>query len=406
MKTVYIHLGPHKTGTTSIQQACVKSRALLCSFGISYYEGFFPQGNHREIAACVLRDSLEWAGNARFRGQKERISVEVKARIKEHFRKADCLIVSAEALSYIRRQDELDALKDLFSTADRLIPIFTRRDRASWLSSYRHQVQQKQGRSHSQNPDSAFNLNEDTWLANHDDLLNLLRKNFSDLIILEYQSNMVEVFTAAIGLSITLPEYRINVRDERKHSDKIFQIGFNKCGTSSLAAFFSDNGVSTLHWSRGNIGKRLYLNISAGLPVLTGMSRFMAFSDMESTKDNIYGHRYFREIFAEYPDSYYILNTRDKGNWIRSRLNHNNGLLLKIMKENFGFSESQTIRYWSLEWDAHHAAVTDFYKDKGKFLVFDIEKDTPQKLCEFLKPSFSFDPRLWGHYNKSKVQGP
>jgi hypothetical protein len=403
MKTVYIHFGPHKTGTTSIQRACVNSRDLLRNHGMSYYQGFFPTGNHREIAFCVLRDSLEWSGRKKFRVDKKLMLTNVKARITEQFQYIDTLIVSAEALSYVRTQKELDALRKLFSDADRLIPVFARRDRASWLNSYRHQVLQKQGHARSRSADSAYNLEDDSWLANHDDLLVLLKQNFRDLIVLEYQSNMVAVFSAAIGLPQTLPEYQLNVAGKGMRGEKIFQIGFNKCGTSSLAAFFKNNGITTLHWAQGNIGKRLYLNLSAGIPVLSGMTGYEAFTDMESAENNIFGHRYFREIYAEYPGSYYILNTRSKENWMRSRLAHRDGLLVKIMKKNFNLSSSEILRYWSLEWDSHHKAVTDFFKDKGRFLLFDIEKDPPEILCQFLEQSFSLDPQHWGHYNKCNV---
>ena len=35
---------------------------------------------------------------------------------------------------------------------------------------------------------------------------------------------------------------------------KYFQIGFKRCGTTSLAAFFNRSGIPCAHWDRGRLG--------------------------------------------------------------------------------------------------------------------------------------------------------
>ena len=37
---------------------------------------------------------------------------------------------------------------------------------------------------------------------------------------------------------------------------KIFQIGFNRCGTGSLYNFFKENGFISIHWDSGEIAKK------------------------------------------------------------------------------------------------------------------------------------------------------
>jgi hypothetical protein len=43
--------------------------------------------------------------------------------------------------------------------------------------------------------------------------------------------------------------------------NKIFQIVFNRCGTSSLYHFFKNNGLVSIHWNKGNLAKKCYLMI-------------------------------------------------------------------------------------------------------------------------------------------------
>ncbi|HMN86610.1 MAG TPA: hypothetical protein PKA74_11550, partial [Bauldia sp.] len=46
-RTLLIHVGPHKTGTTAIQQSLVENAALLRAAGHSYPEvGFLLFGHH------------------------------------------------------------------------------------------------------------------------------------------------------------------------------------------------------------------------------------------------------------------------------------------------------------------------------------------------------------------------
>ncbi len=182
---------------------------------------------------------------------------------------------------------------------------------------------------------------------------------------------------------------------------KIFQIGFNKCGTTSLHRFFLANGLTSVHWARGKIARKLYLNHTAGQPLLSGMDKYDCFTDFEAPEICLFGNQYFKELYAQYPGSFFILNTRDKAAWLRSRALHANGFLLKMMRMQFGFSPKEASEYWSHEWDTHHSRVRDFFDSKDCLLVFDIEQDDPQKLVGFLAPTFTCDARHWGRANPS-----
>ena len=64
-------------------------------------------------------------------------------------------------------------------------------------------------------------------------------------------------------------------------SRQVFQIGFNKCGTSTLHRFFELNGFRSVHWDRGTLAQRLYRNLTEGKSLIAGYEHFETFADME-----------------------------------------------------------------------------------------------------------------------------
>jgi len=188
---------------------------------------------------------------------------------------------------------------------------------------------------------------------------------------------------------------------------RIFQIGFNKCGTRSLYDFMSRNDIRSVHFKRGELARVMAENITAGAPPLQGIDKWVGYTDMQRvTKSGVIeACEYYPTLAAYYPRSYFILNTRDKDRWIQSRLKHGatqnyskryrKGLGLKTLEE--------TIEAWSQMWDRHHAAVPAFFEGSGqRFLTYNIETDTPDRLSEFLAPDFKTDPSLFGHEGKTE----
>ena len=127
---------------------------------------------------------------------------------------------------------------------------------------------------------------------------------------------------------------------------RIFQIGFNKCGTRTLHAFFVQNGISAVHWDKGRLAARMFANLHFGRRCMEGYEE-TAFSDMVLVNNNgvmLFGYKLFRELDAQYPKSFFILNTRDFDKWMTSWLSHvstnpNRGLLRTRMAQALGISE-------------------------------------------------------------------
>src|SRR5262245_6163956 len=109
---------------------------------------------------------------------------------------------------------------------------------------------------------------------------------------------------------------------------RIFLIGFNKCGTTTIHRYFVANGIKSIHWYKGRLARRIFCNIARGDPLLTGYESFEAFTDMEYLDHHgayhLEAYKLFPYFAVQYPDSTFVLNIRDRESWIRSRLRQPN----------------------------------------------------------------------------------
>ena len=169
----------------------------------------------------------------------------------------------------------------------------------------------------------------------------------------------------------------------------IFQIGFHRCGTTALAAFFERCGLPCVHYDRGRLGRRLRENLAAGRPPLAGYERYRAFANMqyEDGADYFDGMRRFHELYAAY-DARFVLNTRPLENWLQSLAVHYArrppALGLPCLEARFGTTDpARVAEGWRALREAHHRQVRAELPPE-RLLVFDIESDPPQRLCEFI----------------------
>jgi hypothetical protein len=160
---------------------------------------------------------------------------------------------------------------------------------------------------------------------------------------------------------------------------KIFQIDFNRCGTRTLHRYLRGNGVRSVHWDKGRLARRIFCNLANGDPLLTGYQDFQAFSDMEFSDRAglccLEAYKLFPYLAAQYPDGVFILNTRDRETWLRSRLHHGGGEYAARQRAHHNVrSEEELVKIWSADWDAHHRRVLEFFKDSPyRFFVWRLE---------------------------------
>jgi len=183
--------------------------------------------------------------------------------------------------------------------------------------------------------------------------------------------------------------------------NKIFQIGFNKCGTVSIYNFFESNGLKPIHWDMGMLATTIKRNHELKYPLLSGYEDYDCFTDMEEVQSNTFIHlTHYKELDKQYPNSKFILNIRPIDKWINSRIHHPN--YLNIHKKITGLDEEGVIEHWRNQWNEHITSVQEYFKDRPKdLLVFDIENES-HKLVEFFSEYIEIKSTELGHYNKTK----
>ena len=186
---------------------------------------------------------------------------------------------------------------------------------------------------------------------------------------------------------------------------KFFQIGFNRCGTTSIHSFFEENGISSVHCDRGRLATTMFDNLAQGKHILRGYEEYNAYSDMELLTYDKYFEAYklYEPIMAQVPDAKFILNIRDPEKWIMSRLIHPSRKLPTNLSENIiycgkkilpgnyyerykachGLSDvNEVVAHMRAEWDMHIASAQDAIP-ADRLLVFNIESNSPLALCRF-----------------------
>ena len=200
---------------------------------------------------------------------------------------------------------------------------------------------------------------------------------------------------------------------------RIFLIGFNKCGTTSFHDYFKANGIASVHWRANTLALALHQNRAEGRPLLEGIDSWTAYTDMNcipgspwerSNSDHaplIEGCRYFRELHHEHPKALFILNTRDPFDWLRSRLQHDQGQFaaayqLALAGEGI-HTKRQLKRRWLKDWYQHHAEVLSYFQSAApaQLLLFHIQATPVKQLNRFLKAHFPITQRRFPHHHQS-----
>lgn len=186
-----------------------------------------------------------------------------------------------------------------------------------------------------------------------------------------------------------------------KPYNKIFQIGFNKCGTTSIHELFIQSGLNSVHWGGGNVAKTIQYNIDNNIMPLTGVDEYDCYTDIEDLPTNSFPLiDHYKLLDEKYPDSLFILNTRPVDKWITSRLKHQNGKYTEQYKSVLNItSDEELISKWTSDWDKHHEDVLTYFENNNRFIMFDIENEGDE-LITFLR-SWSIPAKSLLHLHKS-----
>jgi hypothetical protein len=226
-----IHIGTHKTGTTSFQ-----TWAEQHATDLSYFTGMFGP-NHYELAlACTRLDRNMTPQRRHFDwcvpGWRESVKVHVRAQTSHD------LLVSCEDLSLFRYADEIERLQSLFHPLD-LEVVVVLRDPVQFLRSYRGQLE-RMGFPPSPHRESFAYTEDDSWLIDYESLLAVYRDALGNerVHVVEYESAMerfgstIPAVMEAAGASLdALPdwsEFKLNVTGQRPPQARRSRSSFRK----------------------------------------------------------------------------------------------------------------------------------------------------------------------------------
>lgn len=214
---------------------------------------------------------------------------------------------------------------------------------------------------------------------------------------------------------------------------RIFQIGFNRCGTKSLCTFFRHNGYRAVHWKNGKLAEGIELARLRGEPLLRYVGRWDVYTDMERVAHRrffkgrvlrrllrhrgrdrlekpIYAFRYFRDLDRQYPGSKFILNIRGVDRWVESRLRFeaDDGGEYRFCRhgDRAHPERASLVACWKEHWRTHLSEVREYFRGRrDDLLVFHIENDPVEKLVRFFeRAGHDLDPRHWTRENRTRPE--
>lgn len=225
-----VHIGFHKTGTTSIQQVLGRGREALLQAGCAYYIGRHMADNHVELHAAAMRPhrpSTFRLGSGLVFGETYRQTVARELAAFGAVHAGQTCLFSAEGVCLLRHGDEVAWLRDALPQPVRIIACL--REKAAYMASYRAQLEKVRHLWGGVIQRDEYNYTEDdSWLWDYDSRLAPFRDVFgSDCVtVLDYdavteaQGSIVPGFLEAIGLRDVLPPQAwaglfLNVRESR-----------------------------------------------------------------------------------------------------------------------------------------------------------------------------------------------
>lgn len=189
----------------------------------------------------------------------------------------------------------------------------------------------------------------------------------------------------------------------------IFIIGFNRCATNTIHVFFQRNGFQSVHYGWGGkcLAVQMVINCINNKKVFEGYDQnFSVFSDLNFINDRICieGNFLFRNMDRDYPNSFFIYNTRDIEKWIKSRLAYVNPGGIRLLDRYKKIYQTDNVDVVVSKWrelrDRFEQDLQEYFSGSDRLLVLNIESDNPAKqISNFLGKDM--DLEAWGWFGKT-----
>jgi len=142
-KRIILHIGLHRTGSTSLQQFLADNLQQLRAKGCDVYRGQLEPNNHIELFLAAIRDDRDSFAKQKYGiTTSEKYLNSVKKRVSAFVKNSPCdtIILTTEGLSLLRYPDELERLKTILDADNHDITvILVLRNRLDYLHSYKQQ---------------------------------------------------------------------------------------------------------------------------------------------------------------------------------------------------------------------------------------------------------------------------
>lgn len=218
---VVLHIGPHKTGSTSIQHWLRDHEDLLAEYGVRFPRGWLRLNNHFELPLTLMRSDR--MSSARLRGDEWRDPAWCADVIKQVADDLDAhpkerTVLSCEGLGLLRYGDELGALRALVGDA---IVVMYLRDRFAYRASLEAMYCQPGMPGLSDDPEAYNYTAPDSWLFDFSALVERWQHHFTRVAVVSYDrsvewdGSVVPSFLRGLGVPVVDVEgYRLNRRGE------------------------------------------------------------------------------------------------------------------------------------------------------------------------------------------------
>ena len=197
MKQLFLHIGTHKTGSTSLQNYLFDHEEHLNQKGFALYKGLHKERNHIELYLASMRydrDSFAKQGMTHIVFD-EQYTDKIAKRVQDFISLCNesNIILTTEGLSLLRQQDEIDRLlRILDCDGVEITVILYLRNREDYLKSYKQQFLKKKGRVPSRDYWSALYVERDTWLLDYETLISIYKQSVGEnrVVVIDYDKEM------------------------------------------------------------------------------------------------------------------------------------------------------------------------------------------------------------------------
>lgn len=186
----------------------------------------------------------------------------------------------------------------------------------------------------------------------------------------------------------------------------------NKIATTSFHELFKAAGYMSWHYSCMDVRTRQPLvlaqhmgqNINEGEFPLKDIDHAQVYSDLFFHRDYAWvdGVKWFDMLYRRYPDSYFVLQTREMESWLDSKRRHKDGDYMRRCCEYHDLTHDEMLEWFRNDREEHEDNVRSFFTNKkySKFLEWDLSTDHISKFIEFVRPDFLLQEKDWGVHGK------